>query len=376
METVIKQLILPEKRRILVISDVHGHYNHLQRLLEKVRFTTDDILFIVGDIIEKGLESLKTLRYIMELSENHTVYPLMGNVDAGFILDFDDTSEESNRRFFDYVSVREKRWGSTFFSEACYELGIEISNPDDISQAKRTIEKHLSKELNFLRSLPTLIETQNFIFVHGGLPTNESIDFSEFQWLEFIKNDGFMDKGLCFEKYVVVGHWPVTLYNDKISQSNPVINVKQRIISIDGGCGIKETCQLNALIIPDVNSEEFSYDSYDDFKAGYAKSAQQGSEQESVESINIRWPDCHIEILEKGLEISIVKHIGSGKILKMPNSLIKLDGDIARCYEYTDYLLSVNVGDKLSVIMETPDGYFVKKNGINGWYKGELNFCR
>ena len=69
-------------RRLLVTSDIHGHAASLKKVLEKAEFSDDDILVIIGDIVEKGPESLKTLRYVMELCERVNVLPLIGNVDA------------------------------------------------------------------------------------------------------------------------------------------------------------------------------------------------------------------------------------------------------------------------------------------------------
>ena len=68
-------------KRVLVTSDIHGHCDWLEELLSRAEFTNDDILVIVGDIIQKGPESLKTLRYVMELCQNDNVTCLMGNVD-------------------------------------------------------------------------------------------------------------------------------------------------------------------------------------------------------------------------------------------------------------------------------------------------------
>ena len=80
-ETKVQFLTQPEhNRRTIVISDIHGHRAWLEKLLKKVDFSEKDILIIVGDMIEKGPESLNTIRYIMELCEKYTVYPMMGNV--------------------------------------------------------------------------------------------------------------------------------------------------------------------------------------------------------------------------------------------------------------------------------------------------------
>lgn len=40
-------------RRILAVSDIHGHPELLKRLLERVDFSKKDLLVIVGDIIDK-----------------------------------------------------------------------------------------------------------------------------------------------------------------------------------------------------------------------------------------------------------------------------------------------------------------------------------
>ena len=54
-------------RRTIVISDIHAHRSWLERLLKKIDFSEKDMLIILGDMIEKGPESLETIRYIMQL---------------------------------------------------------------------------------------------------------------------------------------------------------------------------------------------------------------------------------------------------------------------------------------------------------------------
>ena len=69
-------------RRILAVSDIHGNLPFFRGLLQKVRFTPEDILVLDGDMLEKGRDSLALLRYLMELSRTHTVYPICGNCDG------------------------------------------------------------------------------------------------------------------------------------------------------------------------------------------------------------------------------------------------------------------------------------------------------
>jgi len=368
MKITLKKINMPSGRRIVVTSDVHGHCKHLKNLLEKVNFSEKDILFIIGDIIEKGPESLKTLRYIMELCKKYTVYPLIGNVDAWRLVMFDDDGAESSEELLSYITYMKEHWNGCFFTDMCNELKLTISSPADIPEAKQRIRESFNAELDFLRSLPTIIETQNFIFVHGGLPTADIDSLVGDDAFNVLKNDAFIDKNLYFPKYVIVGHWPVTLYNDKTACSNPIINHSQKIISIDGGCGLRRDGQLNAFIIPDINSADFTFASYDDFPVDIALTSQEASEN----SVNIRYIDNKIKILERGDEFSYVQHSTTGYCLPMLNSCIYSFGEDSACDGYTDYRLHVNAGDELSIIKKTSKGYLAKKDGISGWYSGKL----
>ena len=42
-----------------VISDIHGEYGLCMRLLEKIKFSGGDTLYVCGDIIDKGMEDLR-----------------------------------------------------------------------------------------------------------------------------------------------------------------------------------------------------------------------------------------------------------------------------------------------------------------------------
>ena len=61
---------------IYCISDIHGCYDEFTELLRKIDFSSDDTLYVLGDAIDRGPESIKCLRYIMGASNIHL---LMGN---------------------------------------------------------------------------------------------------------------------------------------------------------------------------------------------------------------------------------------------------------------------------------------------------------
>lgn len=367
IRTKIHTIDIPAGKRILVTSDLHGHREYLPKLLEKVSFSKDDILVIAGDILEKGPDSLGTLQYVMDLSEKGNVITLIGNVDAFALYLIQNLSQKNCEDFFHHIQNLMRWHGSSFYHELAEACGRTISCPEDTLNVKDEIIARFSKEFTFLANLPTILETQNFTFVHGGLCEKKAADNQNQEMFSLTKYDNFAAATAhSFEKYVVVGHWPVTLYCENIPSYNPVIHTDKHIVSIDGGCGVKNDGQLNLFIIPDMNCsiEETSFVSWDELPVMTALEDQTAGE----DSVYINWLTREIAVLEEGPEFSLVCHKHSHKTLWVPTDYIY---NKSECRDYTDYVLPVKNGDRLSVIKETSKGIIAKRGGIVGWYFGE-----
>ncbi|SBV90695.1 conserved hypothetical protein [uncultured Eubacteriales bacterium] len=359
--TVLK-LNLPRGRRVLAVSDIHGDLLLLRRLLDMARFSQDDILFVLGDLLEKGEQSLATLRYLMALSKNHTVYTLNGNCDD-LVTGFVDGREELSDKFFRYfIGLFGRR--STLVQMGL-EAGLAEAELDDYPKFRAVLRKKFQPEFDFLRALPTIIDTPNLLFVHGGVPSDENMEALD-AW-RCMKNDDFALQDFSLSKWCVVGHTPATLYRPKIPCANPFIQPEKRLISIDGGCSIKADGQLNLLILPDGYSTDFSFLSADALSAVTALDAQ----PPSPDSVNIRWGHNTLELLEHGEEFSRCYHAESGRTVDILTDYLATGKDgVLRCADSTDYLLPVSPGDTLSVVRETSRGLLAKKAGVTGWYLG------
>ena len=44
-----------------VMSDIHGNYTAFKQMLKEINFTDDDLLYIVGDLVDYGSESMELL---------------------------------------------------------------------------------------------------------------------------------------------------------------------------------------------------------------------------------------------------------------------------------------------------------------------------
>ncbi|WP_109078965.1 bis(5'-nucleosyl)-tetraphosphatase (symmetrical) ApaH [Aggregatibacter kilianii] len=119
-----------------LIGDLHGCYDELQILLERVNFdSAQDTLYFTGDLLARGDKSLECLRLVKSLgSSAHTV---LGNHDLHFISTALGVKKIKGRDRVDAI----------FAAPDFFEL------------------------TNWLRYQPLLIhnEAQNFVLVHAGI---------------------------------------------------------------------------------------------------------------------------------------------------------------------------------------------------------------
>ena len=349
----------PSGRRILAVSDIHGNLPFFQELMEQVQLSPDDILVLVGDMLEKGEDSLALLRHLMVLSKTHTIYPVCGNCD-GLVLRFFE-GDELDERFFSFYLPQHPE---STLRQMAREGGFE--QWEDLPKLRADLRAAYPEEWAWLKTMPTVVETEHLVFVHGGVPSLEHMEELE-RW-GCMKNDDFLGQGFTFDKWVIVGHWPVTLYDPAIPCAAPLVEHKRRIISIDGGCVLKLDGQLNALIIPSEESSDFCWQAYDGLPTVVALDDQ----LPSPDSVNIRWGRSSLELVEQGEELSVCRHCETGRVLPVLNEYLHTTGDSLWCEDSTDYRLPVSAGDRLRLVQSTHQGHLCKKNGVTGWYFGRI----
>ena len=128
-----------------VMSDIHGHLELFVSLMEKIRFSRSDSLYICGDMIEKGPDSVKLLKVLSSFPNIHCI---RGNHEEAF-LDY-------------YYSLMRQ-------SE---DYGYVLSRLREYLQGDGEM---LDFELvDWLDALPYYIEEKDFICVHAGVTLDEN----------------------------------------------------------------------------------------------------------------------------------------------------------------------------------------------------------
>lgn len=370
MQFKIQKVEIEKNKRIIAVSDIHGMDHYLEGVLQKVQYTPDDVLVIVGDMIEKGDESLKTVRRILELKEkNPHVYVTLGNVDYDRLELFYRDGEQAGYDFIGTQQWTKRVWKRGFFLDVLEEMQVDLAelSGENISLIKARIRKEYARELSLFEEAPTILEIGDYVFVHGGIPTDRLEDLKAENMFSFLKRENFLKEEVAFKKYVIVGHWPTCLYSDEIDCMNPIFDYEKHIIAIDGGCALKYGAQLNALLIPfaDAPIASVTYEAYDDLPVMIAKKTQ----KEQPRTVTIRYFDHKVELLEDLGDVAKVRHVSTGKEFFVPKSYLYGRNDkYYNCSDFSDAKLEIDEGDILSVIEETTFGHIVKKQGVIGWY--------
>ncbi len=125
---------------------------------------------------------------------------------------------------------------------------------------------------------------------------------------------------------------------------------------------------MNALILPREPGGDFSWVAYDGFPVLTALDPQAPSQ----DSINIRWSEHEITVLERGSEFCRCRHDKTGRELDILTEYIYPYGGKTVCEDSTDYRLPVSPGDRLGVVRRTSRGALCKKDGVTGWYFGRF----
>ena len=166
--------------RRIVIGDVHGHYDGLMLLLEALAPSSDDRVYFLGDLIDRGPKSAQVLDFVQ-----HSPYQtLLGNHEQ---LMLDALSGES---------VDMRAWQSWLYSGG------------DATVASYTDTGMMPyKHLEWLRSLPTHLDLGDIWLVHAGVHPTMPFALQSIEQLCWIRKEFHtISKPYFPNKLIIVGH--------------------------------------------------------------------------------------------------------------------------------------------------------------------------
>lgn len=226
--------------KVVAISDVHGHYEVLERLIDKLHLAPEDYLIILGDFINKGVDSYLTYEYVRKLAKRDRTYILKGNHE--YLLGEWMKSEDEFINAYDIILRGFGR--ETIVHAILNRHGLHIYSLDG-KQLYCFLHKHYYDVFSYFRKLPVVLHFNNHIFVHARYDENFTLPHDEYKFLKYYCHDEIKEN----KEKVVVGHLP--------NSNNPFFGFGNYIF-IDGGMGVLKDGKLNAFII-NCKDGEISY---------------------------------------------------------------------------------------------------------------------
>lgn len=204
-----------------VISDIHGCYDTLKHLIEQqVRLSKTDVLYCLGDFIDRGPGSKQVLDYIMDLQEaGFGVHTLLGNHEEMFLNCF-------------FEQTIKGIWYSSGGSETLRSFGVS------------TIQDIPEKYVRFIMNMERFKILPDYLLVHAGFNFEINDIFTDEFSMLWIRNS-IVDPAKTGNRVVVHGHTPTEL--EKITQRIASVSVHYQI-NIDNGAAYPDRRGLGNLI--------------------------------------------------------------------------------------------------------------------------------
>lgn len=176
-----------------IVSDIHGEYDLFIKLLEKINFSNSDTIIICGDVVDKGIDSVKLLQYVLS---KPNIKMIIGNHEYDFLKKYWALMQNALPNEFDKVLQELK----SYFVGDGYLLDWDT--------------------IDALESLPFFIEEKDFICVHAGVPidkTNSIISLDKASCEDLVYDRQFKEPSVIpnTEKCIFYGHTPTSYLINK-----------------------------------------------------------------------------------------------------------------------------------------------------------------
>ena len=198
---------------VYVTSDIHGRKEEFNELLKQIYFSENDEIFVLGDVLDRGKESISLLIQIMNTKNIHL---LMGNHELYAILSLD---EFNNIDGYDKQKIM-----NSWSLNGGFDTATEYKSLD---KQRRVDLLTFLKKLKYFENIT--VNNQDYILAHSYMPVLD--DESNTSYFNNLKNMIRIDyekeyfKGKIFISGHTPSHYIDVNYRNKIFKNSYNINV-------------------------------------------------------------------------------------------------------------------------------------------------------
>lgn len=181
---------------IYVMSDIHGCYDKYVRMIDKISFSKEDILYILGDVVDRGENGIKVL---LDISKKENVILLRGNHDeqARMLLSNIHLLEDENcpKELVEMFGLWLSDGGETTLKEFL-----------ELSEEERTIVLEILN--NSLIYKEITVNGSDFLLAHTVPEVDIICDYEDWDMQEYLWGEQDYEDIYFDDKYIVTGHTP------------------------------------------------------------------------------------------------------------------------------------------------------------------------
>ena len=259
-----------------VIGDIHGCYDRLQDMIRNIiRLSDSDTLYMVGDYIDRGDQSVEMMKWLEHLPNN--ILPVLGNHDANFAyyvylmkqadamsddyITDPDSNEDTIELYFDTQNKLEKidRWAVGYFD--MYKTLINILSTGEVTLTD------LDRWATMFNSFPlyreVTVNDRRCIIVHAGY--KEGIEDEEERQSFFLEERDFAyTEGGIQDGMVIAGHTPTLVEGQFVFNDGKVFRYYDErknctFYNIDCGCVFRKRDRRGKLACIRLEDEKIFY---------------------------------------------------------------------------------------------------------------------
>lgn len=245
-----------------VLSDIHGLYDKFVKILSEIHFTDSDVMYIIGDVIDRGPDGIKLYQFIMK---HENIHVLKGNHEAFFLDAFSDRMKTNiwNQDIESFL-FRNRIWTGFNGGASTVKDFFKL----DANEQRRIYDYiRQEKEYEFIN-----VNDCQYLLIHAGLNLTENMSLQEMlerdvkgQEHLWIREDFLCSQKRLKNITIIFGHTPTPLlpvrYLDSQSMSAENLQRCQYAMiyhgdgKIDIDCGCAGNLNLGCLRLDDF--EEF-----------------------------------------------------------------------------------------------------------------------
>ena len=184
------QNAINNRSNVWVIGDVHGFYRTYASLLEKLNLVNDDIVILLGDLIDRGPESSKVIEHVKSSS---SIFSVRGNHE----------SMMSNAIGPDRLISYSQDANSWYRNGGIATISSYLKDNKDPAK----VLERMKSDLAWIETLPTEIVLEKYRLVHAGYDSRFGIEEQDEDVHMWVRDPFFRTKIPVDEnRQVIFGH--------------------------------------------------------------------------------------------------------------------------------------------------------------------------